>query len=711
MAIRELLAEFTVNVATAPLDAAELQLESLQTSLLETAAQLDATQLELPEVPGLAPLEAPETPALGTLEAPDMPALGALEAPDMPGLEAPDMPALGTLEAPLVEAPVIPPADASEAVPAALEAPSVAAPVVPEADTTPTRAELEALAEQVNATIAAINANLILNPSLATEGTLTALAELEAQSDSVSAALSELDSTSVSADVTVDTDAAEAEVDKLAESIKGKLAAAAGAFGIAFGASTVVSWTGELLQAADAVGKTSQALGIGTDELQAWNTWASLNGSTAEGLKTGMRTLARNLDDFSRGTGAARDSLIDLGFAQDAFEGKSVSDAMRMVAGSVSEMDSDLEKAAAAQKLFGRAGIELIPALQGTREELDAALASFAESGVAFDSDFIAQAEAVNDEMDLMKISFQRTGATLLAGLIPVMRATVAVIEKITPHLDATTLGLGAVAAAAAFGGPALTKMGVSFATIGKTALGATRAVVRFALPFLVLEDIFTFLSGGESVLGDIIDGLFGVGAAGEVLRIVQDLWHGLTGAATVFWGFLTGDLDAAISGLTDKQIAGLEEWTRVWSDFGFFFSDLWSGFVAFVANSIANMTRSIADFVSNIPGIGDSLSAELNSFAQGISLETELKRSDRKEHGTGFAPMSVPEAPAATMSVAPVTNTSNVEITNSPKIEQNFTSVQPMTPQEVNIAGTRGLERVLTRSNKGIAKQAGVEI
>jgi hypothetical protein len=122
---------------------------------------------------------------------------------------------------------------------------------------------------------------------------------------------------------------------------------------------------------ADNLAKKSRQLGVSVELLSELNLAARIGGASLDSLATGLRRLAVNAVDASRGTGEARHAFVQLGIAVTDTEGKMKSqrDLLLEVADRFQKMPDGIHKTAAAQRIFGRSGSELIPVLNMGRKD------------------------------------------------------------------------------------------------------------------------------------------------------------------------------------------------------------------------------------------------------------------------------------------------------------------------------------------------------
>jgi hypothetical protein len=121
----------------------------------------------------------------------------------------------------------------------------------------------------------------------------------------------------------------------------------------------------------------ARASGLSTKESQAWVVIAQQRGIATKQLQTGMATLGRNLGALGGSTKASSKMFQQLGLDQQRLLQMPMEQRMAAISDAFSKMPDGANKAALAQRVFGRAGQQLLPILNegGTAmsEQLDAA--------------------------------------------------------------------------------------------------------------------------------------------------------------------------------------------------------------------------------------------------------------------------------------------------------------------------------------------------
>lgn len=284
---------------------------------------------------------------------------------------------------------------------------------------------------------------------------------------------------------------------------------------------------------------TADRLGTTTDELQAMQLAAGEAGVGAEALTTGLRFLNRNIAEANKGGGDAAALFRKMGISlKDSVtkEARPAGDVLGDLADHLAEIKDPAEKTEIAMKLLGRGGAELIPLLNRGGEAFDEARKSMQELGGGMSSEFVEQAheaEAAN-----VRLTFAMTGlkSNIALAVLPSVEKLVEWLTHLTAgavHFAKTTtiLQTGLETLALIAGIKLTISLGKLAKAIGllKPTIGETLAALwEFAVPviivgslYLIFDDLYTLMKGGPSIIGDILDGFFGFGAAAVAVQYV----------------------------------------------------------------------------------------------------------------------------------------------------------------------------------------------
>jgi hypothetical protein len=264
----------------------------------------------------------------------------------------------------------------------------------------------------------------------------------------------------------------------------------------------------ETIELGDALTDASARLGVGVSALQEWHFIAERSGISAEQMDGAIGRLNRTVGQAVRGGGSAAQQFRRLGVslrdangnvrATDAVFG----DAITAMAG----LESQQERAAVAQQLFGRTGQQLLPIISEGAEGVAALRERFHELGGGLADEVVANAAEADDAMVDFRLALQSLKGVLVANLLPaVTRIVTAVADVVgwfvelarTSSVVETALGLLVAIAAA-----------VVVALI-PAILPTLLFVAALGLLFLAVEDVVTAFRGGDSVFGRLIERIF----------------------------------------------------------------------------------------------------------------------------------------------------------------------------------------------------------
>ena len=221
-------------------------------------------------------------------------------------------------------------------------------------------------------------------------------------------------------------------------SMKSSLGALGGAVaGLGFGALSK-----DLLDTADQLGKTSARLGVTTGELQSLRFAAEQSGVEVSTFDMALQRFTRRTADAAIGKSkGVEDAFEDMGISIKDQDGrlKSSSNLLREVANEFGKIPDQSEKVRIAFQLFDSEGVKMVNLLQNGKENLEALEEQFNSSGASIDSNFIKNAEAVNDSLGLMSQVLTGNLAVALTGVIAQMTA----VNESFSGFKTISLGIG----------------------------------------------------------------------------------------------------------------------------------------------------------------------------------------------------------------------------------------------------------------------------
>ena len=224
---------------------------------------------------------------------------------------------------------------------------------------------------------------------------------------------------------------------------------------VAVGAATSFAYfIKKQIDAADAIGKMAQQTGTSTEFLSAMGYVAEQSGTSLDNIAKSTQKLAKNMDDFRRGTGEARYAFEDLGIKVADANGvlRNSEDVLLDIADKFSKLEDGAEKTTMAVRLFGRSGAELLPMLNLGRAGIEQLTDKAREMGLVIGAETAAQAAYLNDQMNTLKNEMVGVGRSIAVSFLPDLIEAVKTIRfayEESGLLTAAWVALGAAGHAA----------------------------------------------------------------------------------------------------------------------------------------------------------------------------------------------------------------------------------------------------------------------
>ncbi|MEQ8344841.1 MAG: hypothetical protein RIB84_08525 [Sneathiellaceae bacterium] len=164
----------------------------------------------------------------------------------------------------------------------------------------------------------------------------------------------------------------------------------------------------QALEAADAIAKTADAVGLSTRALQTNRAAFGLAGVSAEKFDKAMERFVRNLGDARQGTGSLATALKDTApaFLQQLSGIRDTERAFDLYLGRLAATEDAQDRARLAAAAFGREGVRMTVGVKDGTAALEAQRQKAVALGLVLEDDLLRQAEAVNDRMSLLKQAF-----------------------------------------------------------------------------------------------------------------------------------------------------------------------------------------------------------------------------------------------------------------------------------------------------------------
>lgn len=179
----------------------------------------------------------------------------------------------------------------------------------------------------------------------------------------------------------------------------------------------------ESIDTADELNKLSQKVGVSVEALSTMRYAAELADVPLETLQSSLAKLNRNAYEAMTGTGQAAKAFFTLGINVTETNGK-VKDTDKIlleIAKKFSTMPDGVEKSALAMQLLGRYGYEIIPFLNQGAEGISKLQQEARKLGQEISTDTAQKAEAFNDNVKALEVSFRGAANEIMTSLMPTL--------------------------------------------------------------------------------------------------------------------------------------------------------------------------------------------------------------------------------------------------------------------------------------------------
>ena len=375
----------------------------------------------------------------------------------------------------------------------------------------------------------------------------------------------------------------------------------------------------------------SRASGLDRASSQAWVVTAQQRGLEVKQLQMGMATLGRQLGSTSKTTAKSFDAM---GLSQKRLLAMPMQQRMGAIANAFERMEDGPQKAAAAQRLFGRSGQALLPILnegaKGVNENLDAArrLVPYNQGAAKSALELAKQQRTLNTATMGIKVAIGNALVPVISSLakafIPVITSVTELMNK-SPVFKAVILGL-----TAAFGALAVAVIAATLPLTGTIAIaagvvaGLTAIAAGFAVAYQkvgwfrnAVNAVWSFIKSNWPILVSIL-----AAPAAPIILLIRHfgtvksaavsafntIKSAVTGAANTVRSVGRGMFDGIKQGITSAA-----NW--VWKQ------------ANWIVDRIKEIPSRIAGVFSGIAGSIGNIASSINPFATGgiVAAQTGL--------------------------------------------------------------------------------------
>lgn len=174
-----------------------------------------------------------------------------------------------------------------------------------------------------------------------------------------------------------------------------------------------------LAEYGESIEKISKTTGLSTDSIQSFSFAAGTVGVKTKDAAEALSALGKAQNEALHGNNDAAAAFKSLGISMAMLKTSSPDQVLGKVADAFANAKDGAGKAAVATELFGSAGADLIPLLDGGSQKLDGLTKSAQDAGAVLGGDTIAQLSAFKEQLELSQEKMAAANLTAKSALIP----------------------------------------------------------------------------------------------------------------------------------------------------------------------------------------------------------------------------------------------------------------------------------------------------
>ncbi len=225
-----------------------------------------------------------------------------------------------------------------------------------------------------------------------------------------------------------------------AKKVAGVVVGAFAAIGAASGLQAIISRITEANSLIDRLGKSAQAIGTTTRELESLRYAADLSGVATDAFDTSMRTMVRVLGQAAAGTGEAKAALDAMGISAEKLSKLDPGKQFRTLAQALSQVTNHSERARLSAALFGEQGQQLIPLLDQGSAGIARMQREFSGLAAGIDQVDYEKVAAANDAVARLKVSIGSIAQTLAVSVAPTIERVAGTITDIVGQINGVSV-------------------------------------------------------------------------------------------------------------------------------------------------------------------------------------------------------------------------------------------------------------------------------
>jgi hypothetical protein len=188
-----------------------------------------------------------------------------------------------------------------------------------------------------------------------------------------------------------------------------RIGAAFGAVGAA-GVAGLAAATKKAIDYGDEIDKAAKRTGIGAEALQRYQLAADLSGASLQDLEKATKRSASVILDAQNGLMESKRALDDLGLSADDLAKKTPEQQLNAFLNALAGVENHSKRAALAQDIFGRAGTNLLPIIDGGSKAFRELMTEADRFNTILSQDQVTAAANAKDAMTRLQASLKALG-------------------------------------------------------------------------------------------------------------------------------------------------------------------------------------------------------------------------------------------------------------------------------------------------------------
>ncbi len=332
--------------------------------------------------------------------------------------------------------------------------------------------------------------------------------------------------------------------------------------GMALATRAAFQFADSFAAGAESLRDTARESRVTTTQIQELDHAAVQGGVGLERMRSGVATFGASLRSAERWGNGTTGMLRRLGIQARDSGGRirPTGELMDEVAVAMEHIESPTRRARVAVQLFGESGRRMLDVLhtgpggiRALRDELAELGGGVTPEAVEASRQYTQATEKLSRAQDSLRSVLAVSLLPALSWLVEKGAAVGGLMARLTNGTHVVQIALAGLAAAAiAMAAPVI----IAWAPL---ALPFVVIAAKIALLVAVIDDLVTFVKGGDSALGRFIDSFAGAGTAVELAKELRDDWEAVVNAverAIEAVARFTG-IDAPASGTTSGPMIG----------------------------------------------------------------------------------------------------------------------------------------------------------